>query len=217
MAGNPRPLGGWPVGLLCMALAACGDPSPVPAGAVHGGSDTPGMPVAAPAPPHPPALATLVSHADGVLRVQLDALAYAPLVQATLNAGDENAWRQALPSPRFTLRSAIEPDGVCDGGDRVVRFEDEGVRNTIELRACQDGASSPFLAGFSLQDPVVALERGLAPGATRASALAALGMATTAGRIDTIEIVNEEQNTTLRLHFDDDGRLRQVDYDPYTG
>lgn len=217
MVGKPRLFGRWPVGALCLALIACSGHSAEPAGGIAAPDTRAADAAPSAAPSSPPTPATVLSDANGVLRVQLDALAYAPLVQAALNEGDEDAWRHALPSPRFAVHRRIDTGGVCDGGDRVVRYEDSDARNTVELRACQDGESPAFLAGFSFQDEVVAMARGLAPGATRMAVLAALGLPAATDGIGTIDIVNEEQNSTLRLHFDDDGRLRQVDYDPYTG
>ncbi len=161
------------------------------------------------------------SRAGGVLRIELDELAYAPLSSQALVDGDEPAWRTALPAT--VLRSErTEPRGdICDGDERIVRFEDVDARNKVELRAC--AGSRPFLTGFSFRDGIVDFGRGLAIGDTLDVVRGKLGL-TPAGNgqaddapVQALEIVNAEGNTTLRLQFDDQRRLRQVDYEPYTG
>lgn len=212
----------WLACVLLVTLSACGGNSSAPTAT----SSTPTVPTYSPATANKAALAStaapaiVLSRADGTLRVQLDELANAPLVQDALNEGDETAWRQALP-PDFAQHDHTETVGVCDGGDRISRLGDSGERNTVELRACVEGSAPTFLAGFSFMDDVAALERGLVPGISLATVLDALGIpeanATPEEKISSIEIVNAEHNNTLHLHFDDSGRLQQVTYEPYTG
>ncbi len=212
----------WLACVLLVTLSACGCNSPAPTAT----SSTPAVPANPPATANETALAStaapaiVLSRENGTLRVQLDELANAPLVQGALNEGDETAWRQALP-PDFVQHDHTETGGVCDGGDRISRLEDNGERNTVELRACVEGSAPTFLAGFSFMDDVAVLERGLVPGISLATALDALGIpeanAAPEQKISSIEIVNAEHNNTLHLHFDDSGRLQQVTYEPYTG
>lgn len=212
----------WLACALLVTLSACSGNSPAPTAT----SSAPAVPANPPAtanetvPASTAALAIVLSRADGTLRVQLDELANAPLVQDALNEGDQTAWRQAFP-PDFAQHDHTETVGVCDGGDRISRIEDSKERNTVELRACVEGSAPTFLAGFSFMDDVAVLERGLVPGISLATVLDALGIpeanATPEEKISSIEIVNAEHNNTLHLHFDDSGRLQQVTYEPYTG
>lgn len=206
---------------MAAATAACVDDTAAPAVAptpsvASGASDL----ASGTAPAAVDAPAIVLSRTDTRLRVQLDELAYAPLAQDALNDGDEAAWRQALPAA-FTAHVHTETGGVCEGGDRVSRYQDDDARNVVELRACIAGHAHAFLAGFTFTDGVVAFNRGLTPGASLATTLAALGIAETAAApaetLRSIDVVNAEHNSTLRLRFDDAGRLRQLVHEPYTG
>lgn len=224
--------------LLPLAAGACGGPPSTQAAPGPDRTDanerTRAATAAAPAMPDTQQ-AQVLSHADGTLRVRLDDIAYAPLQQRALNEGDPQAWLDTLP-PRFTQRVSVEEDGICEGGDRVQRHEDQGERNIVELRTCRQGDAPAFLTGFSFRDDVVAFQRDLRPGMPRAAVLAALGVSLKGAplhsapingerpdRMDileatrTIEVVNAEQNSILHLHFDDAGQLQQIEYVPYTG
>lgn len=228
--------------LLPLAAGACGGPPSTQAAPGHDRTDANERTVvaAADAPAIPDTQVQVLSHADGTLRVRRDDIAYAPLQQRALNDGDPQAWRDTLP-PRFTQRASIEVDGICEGGDRVQRYEDHGARNIVELRTCRQGDAPAFLTGFSFRDDVVAFQRDLRPGMPRLAVLAALGVPVdsvprdgrrsdsapingahpdrmaTLEATHTIEVVNAEQNSILHLHFDNAGQLQQIEYAPYTG
>lgn len=210
------PIARWRVcGLLAM-LAACNPPPPVAAPDAAPSRDAAHEAVVASKAVTP---ASVLSREDGVLRVRSDTVAYAPLAQDALNAGDEDAWRQALPGA-FARHDEIAADGSsCTDAERIIRFRDAAGRNAVELRGC--AGVPPFLAGFSFEDDIVAFRDGLSIGAPVDAVLAALGLPAEAGAggpaLRALEIVNAEDNTTLRLRLDSSRRVRQVEYEPYAG
>ncbi len=169
--------------------------------------------------------AYLLPRQDGLLRMQSDDIAYAPLAMQPLNDGDVDAWRQALPAG-FVRRDMLDEGASSCGEDireRMVHFEDADARNVIELRACASEGAETFLAWFSFQDGIVDFTHGLDIGDSLSDVLAKLGSGEQSpldqevDGVQALEIVNAEDNTTLRLHFDGDGRVRQIEFEPYTG
>ena len=218
----------WGACMLLAAVSACGgapgeklDSDPI---AIEPAATTPSPTESAPAaaPEILDEAARILSQEAGVLRLQLDDFAYAPLAQQALTDGDADAWRSALPD-RFARHDRHDDAPSSCGEDvreRITRFEDADARNVVELRACDARDAPTFLSGFSLQDDVVALRHGLSIGDRLDDILASVGVdahAATADDVHTLEIVNAEDNTTLRLHLDASKRVRRIEYEPYAG